>query len=147
MTENTGEESINARAEQSPGADIPKRKGRPPKVDDRRAVNEILADSAPLAAAILQKHIERRRGFRHLASDIQRACEYVIDHAIGKARQKVEHSGGVMTYGELAKSAEGLDKKPRPILAEALEIAHKYQAKTPEEAPDPDPDNDKLADS
>ena len=141
MTEKTREDSINARGEQSPGIDIPKRKGRPPKVEDRRAVNEILSDSAPLAAAILQKHIERQRGFRHLASDIQRACEYVIDHAIGKARQKVEHSGGIMTYGELAKSAEKLDSKPRPILAEVLEIAQKYQDKTSMRNPDPDPES------
>lgn len=139
MTENTGKESINARADESPGVDIPKRKGRPPKVEDRREVNEILTASAPLAAAILQKHIERRRGFRHLASDIQRACEYVIDHAIGKARQKVEHTGGIMTYAELAKSADALDNKPRPILAEALEIAHKYQEKTPAPASDETP--------
>ena len=42
-------------------------------------------------------------------------------------RQKVEHSGGILTYAELVKSADDLDKNPRPILAEVEEIANKYR--------------------
>ena len=103
-------------------------------------VQEILNITAPAAARILQYHVERRRGYKFLLASLQRACEFVIDHAIGKARQKVEHSGGVMTYGELAKSADNLDSKPRPILAEVLEIANKYQDKTPVNGSDPGPD-------
>jgi len=87
----------------------------------------ILDDSAAHCAKILSDHAKGQR--QKLSITRQRACEYVIDHAIGKARQKIQLSGGIMTYGELAKSAESLETKPRPILADAEEIANKH---TPE---------------
>lgn len=130
MTEKDEGTSLTARPDETSGVDIPKRKGRPPTIEDRREVQAILNDSAPCAALILAKHIDRRRGFKHLATDLQRACEYVIDHAIGKSRQKIEHSGGILTYADLAKGADTLDKKPREVLAEVEELANKYQEKT-----------------
>ena len=82
--------------------------------------------TAAKAMAIIKAHVEyRRKSYRHISTDLQRACEYVIDHAIGKARQKIEHSGGILTYGSLAKEAEKIASKPRDILADAEEIASK----------------------
>ena len=84
--------------------------------------------TAAKAMAILKAHVEyRRKSYRHISTDLQRACEYVIDHAIGKARQKIEHSGGILTYGSLAKEAEKLALKPRDILADVEEIAGRKQ--------------------
>ena len=84
--------------------------------------------TAAKAMAIMKAHIEyRRKSYRHMSADLQRACEYVIDHAIGKARQKIEHSGGILTYGSLAKEAEKIAAKPRDVLADAEEIAGKRQ--------------------
>ncbi len=111
--------------------------GRPRKVEITQGVQEIINLTAPAAALILQAHIERKRSYRTLRSSLQRACEYVIDHAIGKARQKVEHSGGILTYRALADGADKLDKHPRPILADVLDIANKYDREHPEAAPKP----------
>ncbi|MBU2177669.1 MAG: hypothetical protein KJ556_21465 [Gammaproteobacteria bacterium] len=105
--------------------------GPKPKAPRLAPIQEIIDMTAPQAADILRKHIERKQGWRTLPPGLQRACEYIIDHAIGKARQKVEHSGGIMTYDELAKAAGELDKKPRPILADVLELAQKYQEDNP----------------
>ena len=96
-------------------------------------VQQVLDATASDAAQILKSHILRERGFKYLSMDLQRACEYVIDHAIGKARQKVEHSGGVMTYRQVLNGATELDTKPRPILAEVEEIANKHQEKSGDE--------------
>lgn len=104
--------------------------GRLSKYQKVASVQTILDGSAKEAAGILDRHINKRKGWLKLKPSLQRACEYVIDHAIGKSRQKIEHSGGVMTYGILAKSAEDLEKKPRDILADVEEIAQKHQEKT-----------------
>ena len=93
-------------------------------------VQQILDGAAPYAAALLRDHVRKVRGVKNLKPSIQRAAEYIIDHAIGKARQKIEHSGGILTYDALAKSADDLEKKPPPVLADAEEIAQKYQEKT-----------------
>ena len=105
--------------------------GRKPKGYYERGVQDKLSHSASKAADILDDHIEQRRGQRKLSASLQRACEYVIDHAIGKSRQKVEHSGGILTYRALADSAKSLETKPRPILADVLEIANKYDKEHP----------------
>lgn len=136
MTESK-EDSINARGSKSSGVDKPG-PGRRSKAYYNADVSEVLNMSAKTAARMLQDHLDQKKGRKTLKNSLQRACEFVIDHAIGKARQKVEHSGGVMTYAELAKSAEDLDRKPRPVLSEALEIAHKFQEKTPVKGSDPD---------
>jgi len=134
VPDNEKEETLNAETAESPVSEQkPKPKhpgGRPPKAYFAVPVQEVLNLTAPVAARILQAHIERKRGYKTLSAGLQRACEYVIDHAIGKARQKIEHSGGVLTYSDLAKSAETLEKKPREVLADAEEIAHKYQQET-----------------
>ncbi len=108
-----------------------KNSGRRAKSVTIAGVQQTLDASASEAAKILDNRINRRQGFKSLPMDLQRACEYVIDHAIGKARQKIEHSGGVLTYSALVRSAEELDTKPRDILADVEEIANKYQDKTP----------------
>lgn len=105
--------------------------GKKSKYDKIANVQTILDSSAIEAAAILDRHIHRMKGAKTIKTSLQRACEYVIDHAIGKARQKIEHSGGILTYSELAKSAEVIEKKPPSILADVEEIAQKYQENTP----------------
>jgi len=157
MTEEQ-KDSINARSADNSGVEQSsspetapaKRKhggGPKPKGYYQADVNEVLNNSARTAARVLQEHIDQKKGRRNLKTSLQRACEFVIDHAVGKSRQKVEHSGGIMTYGELAKSAENLDAKPRPIYAEALEIARKYQADNPVTGSDPGPGSDTKADN
>ena len=117
--------------------------GRPRKDRENRAIQDILNGSARDAALILKAHIEGKRGKRTLKASLQRACEYVIDHAIGKSRQKVEHSGGVLTYKQIADDAG--EEESRPFLAEAEEIANKYQTDHPipetPPGPGPGPDN------
>jgi len=84
----------------------PKKGGRQKRSKVEAGVQQIIDGAAPYAAALLRD--------------------------IGKARQKVEHSGGILTYAQLAKSAGELDKKPRDILADVLEIANKHGKKTAE---------------
>lgn len=100
--------------------------GRPRKDQHKQDAQAILDKAAPVAAQILSDHVARKRSARTIKSSLQRACEYVIDHAIGKPRQKVEHSGGILTYQSLAKSAEELEQKPREELADKLEISEKF---------------------
>lgn len=99
--------------------------GKTSKYQKIASVQTILDGSAKEAAGILDRHINKVKGYVKLKPSLQRACEYVIDHAIGKARQKIEHSGGIMTYGALAKSAEELEKKPREVLADTQELGAK----------------------
>lgn len=99
--------------------------GRQSKSNIEAGVQQILDSGAPYAAALLRDHVRKVRGVKSLKPSVQRAAEYIIDHAIGKARQKIEHSGGILTYAQLSKGAEELDKKPRDILADAEEIANK----------------------
>ena len=112
--------------------------GRPRKDTITKPVQEIINLSAPVAAQILSDHIERKRSYKTLRTSLQRACEYVIDHAIGKSRQKIEHSGAILTYAALAKGAAALDSKPRPILADVMEIANKYDRDHPGDRGDKD---------
>ena len=130
-TNNTDNVSIPGRDADTPEVKPKHAGGRPRKDSYRTNTQAILNGSAPMAAQILDDHINGKRGMKTIKPTLQRACEYVIDHAIGKSRQKVEHSGGILTYGELAKSAAALDKKPRDILAEVEEIANKTGDKTP----------------
>ena len=131
MTESDQDTSINAQAAEPVEVPIKNKGGRPPKSDIVVPVNEAINITAPDAMELLRKFITRKKGYTSLSRDLLSACYYVIDHAIGKARQKVEHSGGITTYADLAKAAGELDKKPRPILADALEIAHSYQESNP----------------
>lgn len=107
-----------------------------------QSVTQILEAVAPYAAITLRENVYRKRGYKHLPPDLHRSCEFIIEQVVGKARQKVEHSGSVMTYGDLAKSAESLEKqKPRllievetPIEAEVRELSNTIVA--PEPLPD-----------
>jgi len=103
--------------------------GSGPKTEAQRAmsVQSVLNNSAIEAAHILDNVVNKRKGWTKVPDHLLKVCQYVIDHAIGKARQKVEHSGGIMTYSDLFYSAEALNKKPRDILADAMSIAHKHQ--------------------
>jgi len=129
VTEEKDEETLDAESTKTPasGHKAKHAGGRPPKAFYSVPVQEVINLTAPVAARILQMHIERKRGYKTLPAGLQKACEFVIDHAIGKARQKVEHSGGVLTYSDLSKSATDLENKPREVLADAEEIALKYQ--------------------
>lgn len=99
--------------------------GRHPKGWYEADIQEVLNGSARSAARIIKAHMDQSKGNKTIKESVLKICFYVIDHAIGKARQKIEHSGGILTYAELSKGAEELDKKPRPILAEVEEIANK----------------------
>lgn len=103
----------------------PKGAGRKPKSYYTRAIQDILDGTARDAAIVLQQLIEQRRGHKTINSGLQRACEYVIDHALGKSRPKAEHTGGAMTYKQLADSANKLEENGRDILTEVEEIANK----------------------
>ena len=121
-------ETINEQQSETPRTERnPRGAGRKPHGAVEAGVQQVLDTTASEASAILRKHIKRQRGYKKLPADLQRACEYVIDHAIGKARQKIEHSGGILTYGSLAKEAEKIAAKPRDVLADAEEIAGKRQ--------------------
>ena len=109
----------------------PKGAGRKPKSYYTRAIQDILDGTARDAAIVLQQLIEQRKGHKTINAGLQRACEYVIDHALGKARPKAEHTGGAMTYKQLADSANNLEKNGRDILADVEEIAEKYTESTP----------------
>ncbi len=136
------DKSINARDDESSGVKPKHAGGRHSKAYYNADVTEVLAGTAKEAARLLQAHVNQVKGHKaNMKPSLQRACEYTIDHTIGKARQKVIISGGVLAYGELAKSAGDLDKKPRPVLADALEVAHKYQDKTPADDPGPGADS------
>ena len=138
MSENNEKENQSGQPADSPevkqNTTNPKGAGRKSKAYLTKPTQDILNLTAPIAARILQEHIERKHGRKTLKASLQRACEYVIDHAIGKSRQKIEHSGGILTYRDIADSAESLDNKPRPILADVLEIANKYDREHPESA-------------
>ena len=136
MPDDKENDSINAQPGKVPRVG-PHPGGPKPKAFYKTPVMETINLTAPRAAILLQLYIERKRGFTTMSRDLIEACKYIIDHTIGKARQKVELSGGVMSYGELVKSADELDKKPRPVLADALDIAHKYQESNPVEGDKP----------
>ena len=122
------ERNKTAQSAESPEVEALTRKpGTRKRGNVERGVQQILDGAAPYAAALLRDHVRKVRGVKSLKPSVQRACEYVIDHAIGKAKQKVEHSGGILTYAALAKGAEELNKKPRDILADVEEIAQKHQ--------------------
>jgi len=120
----------SAQTTEAPGVKPKHPGGRKPKGYYERGVQDRLNGLAPDAVTILDHHIHQRKGYKTIKDSVLKSCWYIIDHAIGKARQKIEHSGGVLTYSELAKSAEALEKKPREVLADAEEIAHKYQENT-----------------
>ena len=90
--------------------------GRPPKHYYEEDVQTVLNSAAGVAARVLESHVGQAKGQRNLKPSLQRACEYVIDHAIGKAKQKIEHSGGVLTYGMIIKQAEKLEKSSPALL-------------------------------
>ena len=129
-TENDNKEPLPPEVLKTPSVNRnPKGAGRKPKSYYTRAIQDILDGTARDAAILLQQFIEQRRGHKTIRPGLQRACEYVIDHALGKSRPKKEQTGGAMTYKQLADSAEKLEKSGRDILADVEEVANKYQDK------------------
>ena len=110
------------------------------------SVQEILNATALVAVKILARFMDEEPGFKTLRPGIQHACEYVIDHAIGKAKQKTELTGGILTYSQLAKAAEELDHKPREIYIE--EVARRVTIRQPQKPapvlPEPPPGGDPV---
>ncbi|KKK79347.1 hypothetical protein LCGC14_2834450, partial [marine sediment metagenome] len=104
-------------------SDLTSKPGRKSKSSVEAGVQQVLDGAAPYAATLLRDHIRKVRGVKSLKPSVQRACEYVIDHSIGKARQKIEHSGGVMTYGQLVESAEGIEKNSPELLIDVDKMA------------------------
>ena len=119
-----------AQEEQSPEVKRKHGGGPKPKGYYERGLQDRLSNAAPDAVTILDNHMNQRRGYKTIKESVLKTCFYIIDHAIGKARQKIEHSGGILTYAELSKGADELDKKPRDILADVEEIANKVEGKT-----------------
>lgn len=97
--------------------------GRKPKGYYERGIQDILNGSAPSAARLLDDHLNQRRGHKTIKDTVLKACFYVIDHAIGKARQKVEHTVGVLTYKALLDSAESLEKTRPTLLIDTEKIS------------------------
>lgn len=91
------------------------RGGRKESSNILAAIQDSLNVSASHAVTIVRERIKGERK-KPLPSDVRELCTYVIDHAIGKATVKVHHSGGVMTYAELTRSVEQLEKSPPAIL-------------------------------
>ena len=103
-------------------SDLTSKPGRKSKSSVEAGVQQVLDGAAPYAATLLRDHIRKVRGVKSLKPSVQRACEYVIDHSIGKARQKIEHSGGIMTYGALVKSAEDIETANPELLIDATKV-------------------------
>lgn len=62
------------------------RSGRKHRSFTEAGTQQIIDGAAPKAAAILRDHIQGKR--KRLSYSLQKACEYVIDHATGKAKAK-----------------------------------------------------------
>ena len=153
--------SKDGQAADVPGTEIPGegKSGRKPPAYYRREVMAILKGSAPYAAIVIDENIRantRGTGKKRpvLPAGLAGICQFVIEQVVGKAKQKIEHSGAVLTYGEVSKSAENLAKKGRDILADAEAIKDGYAgsdgdsspAATPAPAAPADPPASKLDD-
>ena len=79
--------------------------GRKAKTVLTRQTNQIIEDTAPHAAQYLMKVVKGEVKRPSLARI--EVCKFVINHAIGSPRQKIEHSGEIQTsLSDLARSAE-----------------------------------------
>ncbi len=129
MAAEAQETPLAARSGKPPDSTPSLRRGKVGQRPDsyyRQPTQVTLNMTAPRAARMLEDHIWQVKGYRDIKLSLQRACEFVIEHSIGKARQKIEHSGAVLTYGEVSKSAENLAKKGRDVLADAEAIKDGY---------------------
>lgn len=104
--------------------------GRKPKGYYERGIQDRLNSSAPAALTILDRHMNQQTGHKKIKDSVLKTCFYIIDHTVGKARIKVEHTRGILTYSEIAKSADKLKEKPPPVLVDAEKIAQEYQDKS-----------------
>lgn len=118
------ESKINTQGPQISEAKPKHAGGRHPKGWYEADVQEVLNGGARKAARIINAHMEQSQGHKKIKDSVLKICFFVIDHAIGKARQKIEHSGGILTYGEIIKSID----KPRDVFADTMELG----AKTPD---------------
>ncbi len=134
--------SKDGQAADVPGTEIPGegKSGRKPPAYYKREVMDVLKGSAPYAAIVLDENIRantRGTGKKRpvLPAGLAGICQFVIEQVVGKAKQKIEHSGAVLTYGEVSKSAENLAKKGRDILADAEAIKDGYAGSDGDSSP------------
>lgn len=115
-------------------AGVKGKSGRKKKSVLTRQANQVIMDSAPLAAEYLMK-VSRGVIKRPNLMRVE-VCKFVINHAVGTPRQKVEmkHTGSPLTYQQLADSAEEIIKKAAEegkdlpeVLKEAEEVARKHE--------------------
>jgi len=106
---------------------------------------QILDGSATDAARILTELMKGKR--KSLSGGRQRACEFVIEHSIGKATQKaiIKHTGSPLTYKELADDAEKIIAKAKaegkaiPDVLEQAEAVAANAAETSQDRQEPGP--------
>ena len=126
MTETSPESTEGGQSPESPGvtaASVSTLMGPKPAAYYEAPVQAILEETAPVAARRLQEFIERKQGHKSLIADMRQACEFVINHVVGKPTQKVAFTGTLLTYSDLASSAYALEKgTPRRVLADSMEI-------------------------
>ena len=113
--------------------------GRKTRTVEHATATQILEGAVIPAAKLLRDLISGTR--KRISQQRYSAAVFNIEQCLGKARQKIEHSGGILTYNDIVKDAEKLEKKPRDILADAEEIANKHKeapsiVSTVEGAPD-----------
>lgn len=86
-------------------------------------VAQIIEETAPIASRRLQEFILQKKNHKTLPNEMMAACRFIIEQTIGKATQKIFHSGAILTYSDLALAAVALDKgTPRPMLADSMEL-------------------------
>ena len=85
-------------------------RGRKAKSYTNAATQQVIDAAAPRAAAILRDVVTGTR--KKISFTRQRACEFIIEHAIGRPTQKVQmkHTGQPITYQELAEGADRIIK-------------------------------------
>lgn len=102
--------------------------GKKPAAYYETPVQAILEETAPVAARRLQEFIDRKQGHKSLVADMRQACEFVINHVLGKPTNKIAFTGALLTYSDLASSAYALEKGTRRVLADSMEITNMLPA-------------------
>lgn len=103
--------------------------GRKTKNQEHRDVNQILEGAAPKAAQLIRDLIIGTR--KRIGEFRYKAVIFDIEQVIGKARQKIEHSGSILSYKSIADSAKELEEKaPALLIKEAEQVAQDHQDKT-----------------
>lgn len=94
--------------------------GRKTRTVEHANATQILEGSAIAAARIVSDLVKGTR--KRISRERYMAVIFNIEQCLGKARQKVEHSGGILTYSTLVKSAENLEKNGPELLIDADKV-------------------------